>query len=53
MQATPGAPALVFGDATLSYADLDRRSAALAGLLPADGIVGVRRVRRLCHGPGH
>lgn len=30
MQATPGAPALVFGDATLSYADLDRRSAALA-----------------------
>jgi len=33
MRATPDAPALTFGNVTLSYADLDRRSAALAGRL--------------------
>lgn len=33
MRQTPDAPALVFGDTVLSYAELDRRTAALAGEL--------------------
>ncbi|MFE3836164.1 amino acid adenylation domain-containing protein [Pseudogemmobacter sonorensis] len=37
MQARPEAPALVFGDEVLSYAELDRRSAALAAHLQARG----------------
>ena len=35
--ATPDAPAVTFGDATISFADLDRRSAALAGHLTQQG----------------
>ncbi len=38
MQRTPDAPALTFGDETLSYAELDRRTAALAGALSARGV---------------
>ncbi|ANT61953.1 non-ribosomal peptide synthetase [Salipiger sp. CCB-MM3] len=46
MAATPEAPAVVFEDRTLSYAELDRRSAALAAALRARGagpgkVVGV------------
>ncbi|MCA0939974.1 amino acid adenylation domain-containing protein [Salipiger pacificus] len=37
MRATPEAPAVVFGTTTLSYAELDRRSAALASALRAQG----------------
>lgn len=37
MAATPDAPAVTFGDITISFADLDRRSAALAGHLAALG----------------
>ncbi|RWR32250.1 amino acid adenylation domain-containing protein [Sinirhodobacter populi] len=37
MRATPDAPAVVFGDTVLSYAELDRRSAALAAALRARG----------------
>lgn len=37
MRATPDAPALTCGEETLSYAELDRRSAALAGRLAAMG----------------
>lgn len=37
MKATPHAPALLFGEKTLTYADLDRRSAALAAELRARG----------------
>ncbi|WP_353473925.1 amino acid adenylation domain-containing protein [Salipiger sp. H15] len=37
MRATPEAPAVVFGTTTLSYAELDRRSAALASALRARG----------------
>jgi enterobactin synthetase component F len=37
MAQTPDAPALVFGDTTLSYAELDRRTAALAGELVKRG----------------
>lgn len=37
MAATPQAPALSFGTETLSFAALDRRSAALAGALAARG----------------
>lgn len=38
MTATPEAPALTFGDTTLSYAELDRRSAALARALRERGV---------------
>ncbi|WP_062430446.1 AMP-binding protein [Herbidospora daliensis] len=39
---TPGpATALVCGDEEISYAELDRRSAELAGALPRGGVVGV------------
>src|SRR5690606_10850020 len=37
MRETPDAPALVFGDTVLSYAELDRRTAALAGELAKHG----------------
>ena len=37
MQASPDAPALSFGDETLTFAELDRRSAALAGHLSTLG----------------
>ncbi|MDR5651061.1 amino acid adenylation domain-containing protein [Ruixingdingia sedimenti] len=37
MRATPDAAAVVFGDTTLSYAELDRRTAALAAALRARG----------------
>ncbi|MBE9637980.1 non-ribosomal peptide synthetase [Salipiger mangrovisoli] len=37
MRATPDAPAVAFGSTTLSYAELDRRSAALASALHARG----------------
>ncbi|RUM98228.1 amino acid adenylation domain-containing protein [Pseudaminobacter arsenicus] len=37
MRATPDAPALVHEDTTLSYADLDRRTAALAAELKRQG----------------
>ncbi|OMG59632.1 non-ribosomal peptide synthetase [Brevundimonas sp. ZS04] len=38
MKATPDAPALTFGDQTLTYAELDRRTAALASALAARGV---------------
>ncbi len=38
MQANPDAPALSFGDVTLTYAELDRRTAALAGALARRGV---------------
>ncbi|WP_414902396.1 amino acid adenylation domain-containing protein [Sphingomonas flavalba] len=38
MVATPDAPALRFGDETLSYAELDRRTQQLAGILRARGV---------------
>src|SRR5690606_30312565 len=52
MQASPDAPALSFGEETLSFAELDRRSAALAGHLSAlgagpGGIVAVALARSL------
>ena len=52
MQATPDAPALSFGNQTLSFAELDRRSAALAAKLSAlgagpGGIVAVALERSL------
>ncbi|HWL82310.1 MAG TPA: amino acid adenylation domain-containing protein [Roseomonas sp.] len=37
MRETPAAPALVLGDAVMSYAELDARSGALAGALRARG----------------
>ncbi|MFC3628004.1 amino acid adenylation domain-containing protein [Paracoccus angustae] len=37
MAATPDAPAVTFGNATIGFADLDRRSAALAARLAALG----------------
>ncbi len=37
MRATPDAAAVIFGETTLSYAELDRRSAALASALRARG----------------
>ncbi len=52
IKASPDAPALTFGDETLSFAELDRRSAALAGRLAAlgtgpGGIVAVALDRSL------
>ncbi|MCD9032331.1 amino acid adenylation domain-containing protein [Luteimonas sp. Y-2-2-4F] len=52
MAATPEAPALAFGDATLTYAELDRRTRALARALQArgvgrDGVVAVALPRSL------
>ncbi|MEN5060654.1 amino acid adenylation domain-containing protein [Luteimonas sp. TWI1416] len=52
MAATPDAPALVFGDTTLTYAELDRRTRALARALRArglarDGVVAVALPRSL------
>ena len=38
MAATPDAPAVTFGETTLTYAELDRRTAALAGALAARGV---------------
>ncbi|UNK41645.1 amino acid adenylation domain-containing protein [Luteimonas sp. S4-F44] len=38
MAATPDAPALAFGDTTLTYAELDRRTRALARALQARGL---------------
>ena len=38
MQTTPDAPALTFGEQTLTYAELDRRTAALAAALAARGV---------------
>lgn len=38
MKASPDAAALTFGDQTLSYAELDRRTAALASALAAKGV---------------
>ncbi|MGO4853431.1 amino acid adenylation domain-containing protein [Phaeovulum sp. W22_SRMD_FR3] len=38
MRATPSAPAVTFGTTTLTYAELDRRSAALAAELRALGV---------------
>lgn len=38
MRATPDAPALIFESACLTYGELDRQSAALAGRLAARGI---------------
>lgn len=52
MAATPDAPALAFGDTTLTYAELDRRTRALARALQArglgrDGVVAVALPRSL------
>ncbi|WP_231583374.1 non-ribosomal peptide synthetase [Luteimonas sp. FCS-9] len=52
MAATPDAPALAFGDTTLTYAQLDRRTRALARALQArglgrDGVVAVALPRSL------
>ncbi|MEK9521052.1 amino acid adenylation domain-containing protein [Streptomyces venezuelae] len=41
---TPGAPALVFGDRTLSYGELDRRANAMARRLRALGVAADDRV---------
>lgn len=38
MATTPNAPAVTFGDQTLTYAELDRRTAALAAVLLARGV---------------
>lgn len=38
MAATPDAPAVTFGDQTLTYAELDQRTAALAAVLRARGV---------------
>lgn len=52
MQVSPDAPALSFGEETLSFAELDRRSTALAGHLSAlgagpGGIIAVALARSL------
>uniref|UniRef100_UPI00111C2F50 AMP-binding protein n=1 Tax=Cronobacter sakazakii TaxID=28141 RepID=UPI00111C2F50 len=38
MAQTPNAPAVTFGDHTLTYAELDRRTVALAAVLRARGV---------------